>query len=236
MQEVYIALIVIVIVVVIVCIAVFCRRDNKHHHVHVQGMKKGQRAPYKGTKGMPRASRKIAKPNYKVMQGRKREDAPKANRGSATFPRKKVAAGRKVTNASMDLVNIPSIADLFTPTENYMDQFGVSEEQLNQLVEKYKDSRTYKERNLPINRYFSMQSISTADSILRASAAQKHTGAKKGTITADIYKMYGKELSRRRINEPSASTYASMPSDTAHDKIKKMSRGKSSRGSLVDSV
>jgi len=141
---------------------------------------------------------------------------------------------RKVTNGLPKSI-VTSIPELFSPKINYEEEYGVSKEELDALVEDYKKGKEYKERKLPINKNFNLNKYTNAQETIRQSMVDVPThGSKKGFITADIYKKYGKNFTKKDDSRFYGGVSALEVTAEQHKNVIAKSKGRSSKGVLVD--
>jgi len=106
----------------------------------------------------------------------------------------------EVTAESSRVVNVARVADLFSVKRNIAAELGVSEEEENKMVEAYKKKSEYRERRLPVNQHFNLDDYKDSKKVMResANASVSFKGSKRGTITGEVYKTYGKNATRNR--------------------------------------
>jgi hypothetical protein len=133
-------------------------------------------------------------------------------------------------------IYVKSMAELFSPKENIQAEYGVSEQQLAEMVSTFKKGKEYKERKLPINRHFDMNKYEQANQTIRESSIpQKGHGSKKGTIVGSIYRKYGKNFTNQSVHgQNRGDIMASITQQEQHERVVRNTQGKSSRGILID--
>lgn len=244
MHTVYIVIAVIVVICIILMVLAALSRSKKptrghsssessssrsHSHSHSSDSSSSGRSRYRVEKGNAvEQSEASAQPKTEV----------KAPAGEFEFPRHEAKAGRKQVEEpsrgtkfetkapviqgnshASETIFVRSIADLFSPKEDVLAEFGVTPEEMDKLVEAHKKKQEPKERKLPINKNFNIESYNKSKDILRASSVNStHTGgSKRGQITKSIYQKYGKNFTSSRQVQATGDVMATIPTAKQHE-------------------
>jgi len=192
------------------------RNVNSAGDVHVSG----ENTNYKVMRGKPEFldddhnKTKVAFPRHSAMASKPKKKVENAhvpkNRGKFSNAKKPSEKG----SGKYRELRVSSIADAFSPKINYIDEYGVSEKELEKMVKNYEQKKAYKERKLPINRHFNLNSYQGAEKTIRQSHIRSNTsGGKKGIITANIYKKYGKNFIKKKIRQNKANVNSTITTD-----------------------
>jgi len=144
-------------------------------------------------------------------------------------------------NSNIETIQVRFLAELFSPKEDTFAELGVTEEQLQEMVANNKQRRVHQERKLPINRHFNMDNYKASKETIRQSALpQKGMGSRKGKITQEIYKQYGKNFTsmsadgRRSANNGRANVMAKNTDSQQHREAMENSAAKANTAILVN--
>lgn len=98
-------------------------------------------------------------------------------------------------------VTVERVADLFSVRRNVEAELGVTEEEMDRMVAAYRKKSEYRERRLPVNQHFNLDDYKDSKKVMRESANVGATfkGSKRGTITGEVYKVYGKNATKNRV-------------------------------------
>lgn len=172
------------------------------------------------------------------------------NANNQGFPRHAVQASNKsnsnfkVENSSKpkhtvklnhenNTVHVDRIANLFSVKDNFLQDYNVTKEEMDALVEKYKASKEYKERRVPINKNFDLQEYNNARGTIRDSTYHNKSGSKKGNIMVEVWKTYGKTLTKKQRPTASGNVDALGVSEKDHANAIQRSKARSNMGTLV---
>lgn len=209
-----ISIIIVVILVIFIIILVnkmFRKRRHQEHHNEVS------QSPPNKNYSKDDAEKFESNSNYKVTRGQSSIVGEERNvvqnfprhEAMASKPKSEIIQTKKnskninnnisnqVSNNSQhfETIEVSSVADLFSPKVNYEKEYGVTEDELQELVKDYEKKKEYKERRLPINKNFRLDAQQEAERTIRNSYIPDNTkGSKRGTITASIYKKFGKNF------------------------------------------
>lgn len=184
------------------------------------------------------------KANYVSFQGQAPEAEPVATEiQSVTFEHQQEQQSVAVEAAAdnIETVYVRHIAELFSPKEDVLGEFGVTPEQLNEMVSNQRQRMVHQERKLPINRHFNMDNYKASkETIRRSSIPEKGHGSKKGKITQQIYKQYGRNFTsmsvdgKRGAKGSHANVMAKNVAPEQHQQAVQASAGRSSQAYLVN--
>jgi len=139
-----------------------------------------------------------------------------------------------VEQDSRPLVHTPSIAELFSIKEDVEAEFGVTEAEMAVLVEKYKKSKEFVDRPLPVSRHFNIEDYKESRVTLRQSA--KNLGinhaSKRGQITKAIYKTYGKHFSDKKV-QATPEVFSKTVGNAEHRAHREAQKDSRAQGHLV---
>jgi hypothetical protein len=133
-----------------------------------------------------------------------------------------------------ETVYVESIAELYSPKEDIEAELGVTEEELQKMVQSYKKSHEYRERRVPVSRYFSLGAYNESKAVLRASAVnvgQNHA-SKRGKITEAVYKKYGKNFTTQR-SQPQGDVMSLTSTPELHARQMELEKSRRNPGHLV---
>lgn len=172
--------------------------------------------------------------------GEVRNPAPQVQAQQQEFPRHAAQAGNKmeehrfmahnpkptaekesrveVKADSARTVMVGRLADLFSVKRSIEEEFGVSEEEMEKMVAAHRKKSEYRERRLPVNQHFNLDDYKDSKKVIRESANAGATfkGSKRGAITGDVYKTYGKNAVRAR-NASNADVMSMSVEADAHE-------------------
>lgn len=137
-------------------------------------------------------------------------------------------------NAMQETIYVQSIAELYSPKEDIEAELGVTQEELDVMVQNYKKSHEYRERRVPVSRYFSLDAYNGSKDVLRASAVnlgQNHA-SKRGKITEAVYRKYGKNFTTQR-SQPQGDVMSLTSTPELHAQQVASEKGKRNPGKLV---
>jgi hypothetical protein len=139
----------------------------------------------------------------------------------------------KVESAQAETIVVDTMADLYSPKEDLVAEYGVDEETLQKMVSSYRKNREYKERKIPVNRNFDIDKYNASKDTLRASAANMGVtyGSKRGQITGAIYKKYGKNFTKQS-SQPAGDVPSLVSSPTLHAEQMRLSQARRNPGHL----
>lgn len=176
----------------------------------------------------PRVIAKAGKESYAETMDKVLGHEARSNRSSSDR-----RSNVSVSSANIETVEVQSIADLFSPKEDIEADLGVDQETLDMLVQQYKDGKEYKERKLPVNRHFNMDSYKASKASLRESAINVNNGngSKRGQITSAIYKKYGKNFTTKK-SQNVGDVMSTISSDQQHRDNLESQKGRRNPGHL----
>lgn len=139
----------------------------------------------------------------------------------------------KVQN--FETIHVRHISELFSPKEDTLDEFGVTPQEMEKMVEAYKKKQVSKEPKLPINKNFNLESYNKSKETLRASSIHGNAtgGSKRGQITKSIYKKYGKNFASKQSAQAAPDVMASIPNAKQHEEAKERQNLRRNPGQLV---
>lgn len=253
-------ILVIIVLIAIVCVAIRRKdRDSRSQSSESQSTQSNSSSS-SGSRWETRAPNQNDHPsdNYVVMTGKPSQPQQAAQAPqqrvpvNAAFPRHAAKAGKKDFSAQIqnsiqqqqqhiavetgkeETIYVESMADLYSPKQDLMAELGVDKETLDKMVQSYKKNHEYKERKLPVSRYFNVESYNDSKAVLRESAINlgRNVGSKRGKITGSIYKKYGKNVTKAHVTFP-GEVSSLIPNSEAHALEIQKSQGRRNQGTLV---
>lgn len=143
--------------------------------------------------------------NPKSTRQEKVETKAEKRLNEKNFPRSSVETARvPPPEAKKDRkVEVESMADMFSPKDNTLDELGMTEAELEEELKKYEKKRAYKQRRLPVNKNFSMTDYRQARSFTRESIKNQEVRATPEYDHKERQSLLRKALSRRNKKENS---------------------------------
>lgn len=137
--------------------------------------------------------------------------------------------------AGIETIYVRNLAEAFSPKEDIEAEFGVNEDELQSMVEAYKKRTEPKERKLPINKHFNMDSYNNSKNTIRQSAMNMrgNTGEKRGQITKNIYKTYGKNFIKQPNRQQQGDVMAAVVTSEQHKQNMVDQKRRNNPGSLT---
>lgn len=139
-----------------------------------------------------------------------------------------------VSNTLVESIKVASIAELFSPKQDVEAEFGVTEEEVQKMVAQYKASHEFKERALPVSRYFNMENYTESRQVLRESAKNlnKNHASKRGQITNAIYKKYGRSFAAPTKVQNNPDVMSAVVGNAQHRELMAEQKGSRNLGKL----
>jgi uncharacterized protein (UPF0333 family) len=257
---VILAILVLVVVVVVIIVAGYlskCKRDKKHsssHSISHSSSSDSRHHVHAANKNKPSNYKEVLGPVVEAKVPVKSEQQPE----DAQFPRVQAQASRPeivesekpsssgptpVQNTLVrgaqdaELVKVPRMAELFSPKRDVLAELGVTPEEFEAQVAAYQKKHEYRERAIPVSHNFNLDAYKDSKKVLRESAknAVNPYGHKKGNIVANIYKTYGKNLTKTGQNRHAfeADVPSLISNPTLHARQKELAKDRTPNGTLV---
>lgn len=186
------------------------KHEHDHSRHHVEADNTGSNGPMR----------------YRVQKGRELEPQIEVKAPAAIpeeqFPRHAAKSGRPmVQNDNIPTVDVSSIAELYSPKEDMLAEYGVTQDEFNRLVTEAKNKSEPKERAIPSNRHFNVKSYNQSKLVARESVRNQleNHGSKRGTLVDTIYKTHGKRFATQKFQQAQPEQMALHTNKKDHDAV-----------------
>ena len=182
--------------------------DTKKDEVYQYPKKEPKKRPPPYAVHTPNIPRQPASSSKPVIRPQVKTQAPPS-------PQKKTQASArpqvKSQNAFADaeVVEVQSSLDLFSPKEDILAELGMTQEELDEELAKYKAEHEYKERRLPVNKNFNMEDYKESRKVLREAPKNdmiSMAGSKRDELQRDLLKKQALATLRKRDTSFGIST------------------------------